>query len=331
MKSVELEIPGLISCRVLEYGGIIQVLKVPDKNQNMLDVVLGFDDFEDYQKAHPYFGALVGRYANRIAGASFAIGERTYQLEKNEGDHSLHGGKKGLDRVNWKIEEASSTKVILSHTSCDGEGGYPGELLVKVTYEVSENAELILTYRAQTSRPTYVNLTNHSYFNLNGGRESVLDHEITLAADYFTVIDHELIPTGEVRRVNGAMDLREKSALEAKISENPQGFDHNFVLNKNSGPQVILECPQTGIRMEMQTTEPGVQFYTGNFLDGSLRGKNGIFYQKHFGLCLEAQHFPDSPHHENFPSTLLLPGEVYHQKTIYKFSCSQTTEDGKKP
>lgn len=318
-----LKIPGRIELTFLNYGGIIQSISVPDKNGKMDDVVLGFDDPEDYKQTHPYFGAIVGRYANRIAGAKFNLGGKLYHLSKNNGDNSLHGGLIGLDRVYWNVEQnADGNSFTLYHESPDGHEGYPGKLRIEVTYTITNGRELIIDYRATTDKPTHINLTNHSYFNLGGiNSESILDHELWINADHFTAVNDDLIPTGEIFTVKGTKDFREHKKIGADIFSIPGGYDHNYILNEAPifDPKARLFHPATKRTMEVLTTEPGLQFYSGNFLDGSLKGKNGVFYQKHQGLCLETQHFPDSPNHPNFPSTLLKPDEVFTSKTIYKF------------
>lgn len=323
-QSFNLSIPGEIDLTFLNYGGIIQKLIVPDKKGRMDDVVLGFEDPEDYKKDHPYFGAIVGRYANRIAGGKFTLDGKTYSLKINNGPNALHGGLIGLDRVYWNVERnVDGMFYTLTHESPDGHEGYPGNLKVEVTYRLSNSRELIIDYRATTTKPTPVNLTNHSYFNLGGPEaETILDHELWINADHYTVVDANLTPTGDIFSVIGAKDFTEHKTIGKDIDHINGGYDHNYVLNESPlhDPKARLYHPASGRTLEVFTTEPGIQFYSGNFLDGKLRGKKGIKYGKHHGLCLETQHFPDSPNHPQFPNTILRPGEVFYSKTIYRFS-----------
>lgn len=316
-----------MSVSVTNYGGIIQSLVVPDKDGVPGDIVLGFDSIMRYKGDHPYFGAIVGRYANRIDKGKFRIGDTLYQLTLNNGPNHLHGGTNGLDRVVWDarpIKGADSAGVELSYSSPDGDQGYPGRLDITVTYLLNNKNELIMDYRATTTRPTPVNITNHSYFNLTGDpREDILGHHIMINADKYTVVDDELIPTGELRDVAGTpFDLRDPVAIGSRINGVAGGYDHNFVLSEVNGMRKVVEVtePSSGRVMEVFTTEPGIQFYTGNFLDGALRGKDNIVYEQHAGFCLETQHFPDSPNQPEFPGVILRPGEVYEHTTIYKFT-----------
>lgn len=315
-----------VTVKIMTYGGIVTELNVPDAKGHMADVVLGFDNFDQYQTAHPFFGVLVGRFGNRIAGGQFELEGRRYDLAKNDGNNHLHGGLKGFDKVVWDAEEILSSDRVglrLSYLSKDGEEGYPGNLRTVVEYLLTEENALIVDYTAVTDKPTIVNLTQHSYFNLSGeGTGDILEHEIWINAQRFTAVNHELIPTGELRSVkNSPMDFTTPRAIGASIRE-VGGYDHNYVLDKD-GAELSLAAkvydPKSGRRMEVWTTEPGVQFYTGNFLDGTFIGKSGRSYGKHAGFCLETQHFPDSPHHPDFPTTQLNPGETYRQTTIYKF------------
>ena len=316
-----------MSVSITNYGGIIQSIVVPDRNGVPGDIVLGFDSIMRYKGDHPYFGAITGRYANRIDKGKFRIGDTLYQLTLNNGPNHLHGGTSGLDRAIWNarpIKGADSAGVELSYSSPDGDQGYPGRLDITVTYLLKNENELIMDYSATTTKPTPVNITNHSYFNLTGDpREDILDHHIMINADKYTVVDEELIPTGELRDVTGTpFDLREPAAIGSRIGGVAGGFDHNFVLNEVNGMRKVVEViePSSGRVMEVFTTEPGIQFYTGNFLDGTVRGKNNIVYEQHAGFCLETQHFPDSPNQPEFPGVILRPGEVYKHTTIYKFS-----------
>lgn len=328
-----------MTMQVADYGALITTLSVPDKDGNAGDVVLGFDTLEGYlQEGVPYFGALIGRYGNRIAKGEFKIGEKKYNITKNEnGITTLHGGNKGFDKQMWKVEEVKSEKMLglkMTYTSKDGEEGFPGNLDVTICYFVpaDENA-LVILYGAQTDKVTPVNLTQHTYFNLAGaGKGTILDHELTLNASKITPVDKDLIPTGEFMDVEDTpFDFRKPAKIGARIddADNEQiklggGYDHNWVLDvpEDAGMVVaaILYEPTSGRKLEVKTLEPGVQFYAGNFLDGTLEGKGGIKYGKRFGLCLETQHFPDSPNQPNFPSTLLAPGETYQTSTIFRFS-----------
>jgi aldose 1-epimerase len=321
-----------VTVKITNYGGIVTEIHVPDRDGKFADVALGFDKLGDYLKGHPYFGALVGRVANRIAGAKFTLGGKEYTLAQNNGRNSLHGGKKGFDKVVWKAEPLSGTGIAgikLHYLSKDGEEGYPGNLDVTVTYRLTENNELVIEYQATTDRATPVNLSNHSYFNLAGhGSGTILGHELLLGAEKYTPVDDTLIPTGKIEPVKGTpLDFTKLTPIGKRIGElkgDPVGYDHNFVLTPGQRkPQWfaarVVE-PKSGRVLEMTTTEPGVQFYTGNFLDGKVKGKGGVAYQKHAGFCLEAQHFPDSVHHKNFPSVILEPGKTYTQTTVYRFS-----------
>lgn len=311
----------------INYGGIITSIKVPDKEGHFSDVVLGFDNLEDYTKEHPYFGALVGRYGNRIARGKFTLHGETYTLAVNNGPNHLHGGIKGFDKKFWNVEEKSTNSFLLSYLSIDGEEGYPGTLSVEVTYTLTENNEIRIEYSAITDKTTPVNLTNHSYFNLTGdNNSSILGHEIKINADQYTVVDKDLTPTGQLKHVKGSeMDFTSLKKIGQDILKVKEGggYDHNYVLrdwNETLKQAAILYEPVSGRMLEVLTTEPGLQFYSGNFLDGTLVGKDKDVYQKHDGLCLETQHFPDSPNHHDFPSTLLHPGDELSSTTIYKFS-----------
>jgi aldose 1-epimerase len=320
-----------MQAKVMTYGALLTELHVPDKDGKLGDVVLGFDDLDGYLKGHPYFGATVGRMANRIAGGKFTLKGKEYKLAVNNGPNALHGGLKGFDKVVWKAEPVEATDgvaVKFSSVSPDGEEGYPGNLTTTVTYTLTNKNELRLDYTATTDKATPVNLSNHSYFNLAGPASGdILGHVMLLEADKYTPVDDTLIPTGEIKPVKGtSLDFTRPTPIGKRIDQlkmEPKGYDHNFVLrgggNKLARAARVRE-PHTGRVMEMYTTEPGVQFYTGNFLDGSLKGKGGVVYKKHQGFCLEAQHFPDSVHHSHFPSVILEPGKTYRQTTMYKFS-----------
>jgi aldose 1-epimerase len=325
---------GTLQATITNYGAIVTSLRTPDRNGQMTDVVLGFDSIDGYLKTHPYFGAVVGRYGNRIAKGRFTLNGKEYQLATNNGPNALHGGIRGFDKRVWTARDVSKDGVPaleLTYASRDKEEGYPGNLTAKVTYSVTDNNELRLDYEATTDQDTILNLTNHSYFNLKGqGEGDILDHQIQIHADRFTPVDETLIPTGELKPVEGtAFDFRQPAAIGARIGQKDEqlirgkGYDHNFVLNGPQGelsPAVRVTEPATGRVMEVLTTQPGVQFYTGNFLDGTLTGKGGKRYDFRYGFCLETQHFPDSPNKPQFPSVVLKPDETFRSTTIYRFS-----------
>jgi aldose 1-epimerase len=317
--------------RITNYGGIVVSLSVPDRDGEIDDIVLGYDSLPEYCDDLSYFGCIVGRYANRIAGGRFKLAGVEHVLTANERWNHLHGGIKGFSKVVWGAEAVvreDSAGVTLSYLSRDGEEGYPGNLRAEVTYLLTEDDELRIEYKAQTDQDTVVNLSHHSYFNLAGGGD-VMDHELTLVADLFTPVDGELIPTGELRSVEGTpMDFRTPTAIGERIKADYEqlelagGYDQNWVLNR-VGPGLSLAAvvhhPMTGRTMDVSTTEPGVQFYSGNQLPTQIPGKGGRKYGPHHGLCLEAQHFPDSPNRPEFPSTVLREGETYRQTTVYRF------------
>ncbi len=320
---------------IITYGGRITTLKAPDKNGNYEDVVIGFDSLSQYTKSNPYFGALIGRYGNRIANGEFKLDNETYKLPKNNGANSLHGGELGFDKVVWTAEEMPaedhSTSLKLTYTSKDMEEGYPGNLKTTVIYTLTDDNALEVAYEATTDKKTVVNLTQHSYFNLSGDfNEPILDHEVMINADEFLPVDETLIPTGELRKVAGTpFDFREPKTVGQEINaDNDQikkggGYDHCWVLNDpDAGERLAATAydPKSGRFLEVYTDEPGIQFYTGNFLDGSLpqKGENGT-YAKRTGFCLETQHYPDSPNQEEFPTTILNPGETYNSTTTFKF------------
>ena len=322
------------SVKFIAYGGIITAINVPDRWGKLDNIVLGFKELADYESKNPYFGALIGRYGNRIGGAKFTLDGTPYQLAANNGPNSLHGGMKGFDKVVWAVEpqsDGSGAAARLSYTSKDGEEGYPGTLTVQVVYTLTNDNELRIDYEATTDKPTAANLTSHSYFNLAGeGTGGIGDHILTINADRYTPVDATLIPTGELASVAGTpFDFRQGAPIGARIRSNaPQmvygrGYDHNFVLNR-SGDGLSLAArvyePRSGRIMEISTTEPGVQFYSGNFLDSTLVGPTGQQYRQTDGFCLETQHFPDSPNRPSFPATVLRPGETLKSTTIHKFS-----------
>jgi aldose 1-epimerase len=315
---------------ITPYGGKIISLLVPDKSGKLGDVVLGYDAAEQYPGGNPYFGALIGRYGNRIAKGKFTLEGHEYQLNTNNGANALHGGPGGFHNVIWKSEAVSDDRVELYYLSKDGEEGYPGNLKVKVTYSLTDENALVIDYEATTDKPTVLNLTQHSYFNLAGeGNGTILDHSLSINADRFTPVDETLIPSGELEEVKGTpFDFTKITKIGDRINDNHsqikngKGYDHNWVLNRK-GDELILAATLSesgsGRVMEVWTTQPGIQFYSGNFLNGSDLGKGGKKYEYRSGLCLETQHFPDSPNQPTFPSTVLRPGEVYQHQTVYKF------------
>jgi aldose 1-epimerase len=314
-----------LSAKVATYGTIITELHVPDRRGVLGDIVLGFDNLEQYLKGHPYFGSTVGRVANRIAKGCFTLDGKTYTLATKNGPNHLHGGLKGFDKVVWKAEPQTGVAVRFTYISPDGEEGYPGTLAVAVTMTLTDANELRLDYTATTDKATPVNLTNHSYFNL-AGEGNALNHEMLIMADYYTPTDSALIPTGEIKPVKGTpMDFTTPQTIGARFAQlhtNPVGYDDNYVLN-GGGKSLALVArayePGSGRVMEVHTTQPGVQFYTANFLNGSLPGKRGVVYQQHSAFCLETQHFPDSVNQPAFPSVILRPGQTYRHTTAYKF------------
>ncbi|QJX49299.1 galactose mutarotase [Hymenobacter taeanensis] len=326
-----------LKATITNYGGTLTSLLVPDKTGKLGDVVLGFDTLNGYTNAQylkegPYFGALIGRYGNRIAKGKFTLDGKQYTLATNNGANSLHGGTQGFDKVVWQAEPGTSADgqtLTLTYRSEDGEEGYPGNLTVKVVYTLTNNDALRLDYTATADKATPINLTNHSYFNLNHGQaKDALGHILTLNANRFTVVDASLIPTGELRMVQGTpMDFRQPHAIGERIKQvpgdAPGGYDHNWVLADKMRPSPELAAtvyePVTGRTMDLYTDQPGVQFYSGNFLKGNLVGKGNTKYTQNYGFCLETQHFPDSPNQPNFPSTILKPGETFRSTTEYRF------------
>jgi aldose 1-epimerase len=317
--------------RITNYGGTVVSIKTPDRQGQMGDVVLGFDTLDGYLHNTPYFGVIVGRYGNRIAKGQFSLDGVTYTLARNDGENHLHGGVRGFDKVVWTaktVDTADGPALELGYLSKDGEEGYPGNLAVTVRYRLDDRNALHIEYTATTDKPTVVNLTNHSYLNL-AGTGDILSHVVEIDADRFTPVDKGLIPTGVLQPVAGTpFDFRTPTAIGARIdADNRQlqyagGYDHNFVLNKAPGTLGLaarVTDPASGRVLEVSTTEPGVQFYSGNFLDGTVTGKGGRAYQKHAAFALETQHFPDSPNHPDFPSTVLRPDQTYHTTTIYAF------------
>jgi aldose 1-epimerase len=320
-----------VVAKVITFGGIITELQVPDRDGKMADVVLGCDDLKTYVEGHPYFGAIVGRVANRIGKAKFTLDGKDYKLAANNGPNTLHGGKKGFDKVVWEAKPVTVNHGValrLTYKSPDGEEGFPGTLSVAVTYTLTDKDELKIDYEATSDKATPINLTNHSYFNLAGhNSSSVLDHELTLFADKYTPTDDTLIPTGKIEPVKDTpFDFTRPERIGAHIKEvksDPVGYDLNYVIN-HGGKELVQAArvhePKSGRVMEVSTTEPGIQFYTGNFLDGKQKGKGGAMYKQYGAFCLETQHFPDSVHHDNFPSAILKPGEKFASTTVYHFS-----------
>ena len=328
-----------IEVRLTNYGGIITTLRTPDRSGRLDDIVLGYDSLNGYLRNSPYFGAIVGRYGNRIAHGRFTLDGTTYRLAVNNGPNSLHGGLRGFDKVVWNAKPFRNEEgngVALDYTSAHMEEGYPGTLRATVTYTLTQNDQLIVDYRATTDKPTPVNLTQHTYWNLAGdGTRDILGHELTLDADFMTPVDSTLIPTGEISPVAGTpFDFRRPMPIGARIDQrqNTQiryggGYDHNFVLIRGATDGLVhaarLAEPTTGRTLDIFTTEPGIQFYSGNFLDGTITGKAGHVYRYRYGLALETQHYPDSPNHPNFPSTILRPGQQYRSRTIFAFGVAR--------
>ncbi len=318
---------------IMTYGGIMTTLTAPDRDGNMGDILLGYDNLQAYIKNSPYFGALIGRYGNRIGGAKFTLDGTQYTLAANNNGNSLHGGTRGFDKVVWDDEPVwrrNGVGVKLSYSSKDGEEGYPGNLTATVVYVLTNKNELRIEYKATTDKPTVVNLTQHNYYNLTCCQRDILGHELMIDADKTTPVDAGLIPTGQLEDVKGTpMDFTKSTAIGAGINDDNQqlkyggGYDHNWVLNKKDATMTLaakLYEPTSGRVMTVLTNEPGLQFYSGNFLDGTITGKGGIVYKHRYGLCLETQHYPDSPNKPRFPSTTLRPGQVYETTTIYAFS-----------
>ena len=318
-----------VEVRIMTYGGIVVSLKAPDKSGKVSDIVLGYDTLEGYLSGNKaYFGAIVGRYANRIAKGRFTVDGVSYQLPTNDGPNALHGGTRGFDKLVWKAKQIPNG-VELSHVSPDGDMGYPGTLTARVRYTLQENT-LRIEYTATTDKATVVNLTNHSYFNLHGqGNGTILDHELKINASHYTPVDPTLIPTGEIAPVEGTpFDFRKMTTIGARINESDEqlkrakGYDDNWVLDNQGqfAKAAELYDPSSGRVLQVWTDQPGIQFYTGNFLDGTIKGKNGNVYPYRSGMCLETQHYPDSPNQKSFPSAELAPGKTYHTVTEFRFS-----------
>jgi aldose 1-epimerase len=321
---------------IATFGGTVTALKVPDRNGRLSDVVLGFDRLEDYLQPHPYLGCLVGRCCNRIAGGRFSLAGREYQLQKNSGPNHLHGGLRGFDKVVWEARsQEDGGGLALHYLSRDGEEGYPGNLQVRVSYHLTDDNCLVIDFIAETDAATIVNPTHHGYFNLGYGAD-ILDHQLAVGASSYTVIDAASIPTGEIRQLaeTACLDLRTPRRLREILASCPDelkqgGLDHNYVLDRQEPGLTLaasLYAPDSGRRLRVYTTEPGLHVYTGNHFDRSFAGKGGLIYGKHAGICLEAQHFPDAPNHPGFPPISLYPGEVYRQTTVYRFDCRKEME-----
>jgi len=329
-----LQCAGGLRLEVLDYGAIVRCLYMPDRQGRLLDVVLGYDDLASYEQDRCYVGAAIGRYANRIRGGTFILDGRTYHVSTNDGPHHLHGGERGFGKVVWRarpFEDADTAGLVLEHTSTNGDEGYPGNLAVQVVYGLSASNVFSVEYRATADSPTPVNLTHHAYFNLSGeGTGDVLGHELTIRADLFTEIDSDLLPTGKLVPVEGTpLDFRQAERIGARIEESHEqlrlarGYDHTFVLaaaNRALSPAARVFEPASGLAMEVFTTEPGMQFYSGNFLEAFRPGKHGHRYEPRVGFCLETQHFADSPNHPRFPSTILRPGDELRSRTEYRLS-----------
>lgn len=326
---------GNIQAAITNYGGRVVGLWVPDKAGKLVDVTLGYDSLSSYQKTgESFFGTLVGRYANRIGNARFTLEGKEYKLDANDGVNTLHGGRTGFHSRVWNANQTSDSTLVLTYLSKDGEEGYPGNLTTTVTYTLGANKELRIDYNAMTDKTTVLNLTNHAYFNLNGeGSGDILDHVLTLNADKFTEANEQLIPTGQILNVAGTpLDFRQPVAIGQRINDtanvhikNGKGYDHNWVLNKGGDSLTLAATvagPKTGIVMQILTTEPGVQFYSGNFMN-NIAGKGGKVYNKRNGFCLETQHFPDSPNQPGFPTTVLKPGQTFRSTTVHRFSVQQ--------
>ena len=338
LKTYSLTNDNNCSVRITNFGASVMSLKVPDKNGKIGDVVLGYETPEEYIEGNPYFGATIGRYGNRICKGKFALDGEEYTLPVNNGNNHLHGGPQGFHNLIWTVKDYRNDNdqhfIELEYVSKDGEQGYPGQVTVTVKYTLTEKNELVLDYVAVTDTKTIINLTHHSFFNLkDGGKSTVLDHRLKILADAYTPVNGELIPTGEIKPVEGTpMDFTECTEIGKRINNDfiqltyGEGYDHNWVLNKKTDSLALaaVVCePESRRKMEVYTTEPGLQFYSGNFLDGSDEGKQGVTYEYRTAFCLEAQHFPDSPNHDNFPSTVLLPEVKYSQRTMYKFSTEE--------
>lgn len=312
---------GELEVDVADYGGVIDAIRTSDRNGRKASVVLGFNEITPYLAPGPYFGAVIGRYANRIGGACFELDGTEYRLEANEGRNQLHGGSAGFHTRLWDAEVADGA-LVLRHRSPDGWAGFPGNLDVTVAYSIEKESVLVVDFKATTDRSTHLNLTCHPYFNLSGdSARTILDHQVRIAASCYTPVDDESIPTGEIRPVQGTpFDLRIAMPIGSLLEQVGGGFDHNFVLDgEGLRLAAVLTHPETGREMEIRTTEPGIQFYSGNSLDGSFLGTQGHPYRRHVGLCLETQHFPDSPNRPAFPSTILRPGHTYRSRTTYEF------------
>ena len=313
-----------IEVKIINYGGIITSISTPNSKREFANIVLGFDDLDSYLKDHPYFGALIGRYGNRIAKGRFSIDGKEYQLSVNDGENHLHGGIKGFDKVVWNSQIEKESRLKLTYLSKDGEEGYPGNLNVSVTYELTDEDELIIIYQAETDQSTPINLTAHSYFNLSEApSNTILNHKLKIHSAHYTPVNNQLIPTSKIASVkNTAFDFSEYKAIGEHIKSLKGGYDHNFVVEQFDGTLMEIarvHDPESRKELAVFSTEPGFQFYSGNFLDGTFKREDGIEFKKHSGFCIEPQKFPDSPNHKNFPTSILEPGEEYTSKTVYRF------------
>jgi len=317
-----------LTVKIMNYGAIVTSIQIPDKKNYIGEIVMGFDHLKQYLESNPYFGAVCGRYANRIAKGSFMVDGKEYKLAINNEPNALHGGLKAFDKRVWSVEKIiehpDKVGVLLAYISKDMEEGYPGNLRVSVLYSINEDNEFTIHYNAETDKTTVLNLTNHSYFNLNGCKKNIYDHVLTIHAEKYTEVDETSIPTGKLLPVcNTPFDFRTAKKIGQDILKLENGYDHNYVLNKKENELELaakIEDPDSRRVMEVFTTEPGVQFYSANFLDGTLKRTPGLNFEKQFSFCLETQHYPDSPNNPSFPDTILKPGDIYLQKTIYRFS-----------
>lgn len=314
-----------LRAKVTNYGATLVSLETPDRDGKLTDVALGYDSLEGYVNDTCYLGSTVGRFANRIRRAKFTLDGREYTLAGNDDGHHLHGGSVGYNKRLWDAKVSQPDAVEFTYTSPDGEENYPGELKVKVVYTLTDANELKIDYTATTDAPTIVNLTNHTYWNLRGpAAGDILDHELTLQSDEYTAVSPELVPSGKIAKTAGTpLDFASPHVVSERIARVEGGYDHNFIVRGKAGtlrPMAKVVEKTTGRVMDISATNPAIQFYTGNFLDGTVKGKGGVVYQKHFGLCLETQHYPDTPNHDNFPSVVLRPGETYRQTTVHAFS-----------
>ncbi len=316
-----------LQVQIMTLGGIITSIKMPDKHGVIEEITLGFDDLDPYLRGHPKFGAVMGRVTNRIKNARFTLDGEVYELEKNAGEHHIHGGTNSFDKMLWQAHmfgDGGTVGINLTLHSASGDGGFPGMVDAHVQYTLNNKNQLTIRYKATTDKPTHVNMTNHAYFNLNGGKRDIYDHQIQINAEYYTEADDSAMPTGQILSVEDSpLDLRNLTRIGDRIDKLGPGFDHNYVIRKEPGllgAAAAVTDPESGRKMEVFTTQPGVQFYSANWLQGKYVGKGGVAYQNHFGIALETQHFPASANYTHFPSTVLRPGEEYEEKTMFVFS-----------